>query len=58
MQVCPVAMPLDFVDLALAVVLAVMGLVAGPRDPVERRATVRALALTAQRILAARQDAT
>jgi hypothetical protein len=28
-----------------------------PRDPVEHRATVRALALTAQRVLAARQDA-
>jgi transposase len=33
-------------------------LVALPTDPVEHRATVRALALTAQRALAARQDAT
>jgi transposase len=32
-------------------------LVAGPGDPVEYRATVRALALTAQRALAARADA-
>jgi transposase len=32
-------------------------LVAAPSDPVEHRATVRALALTAQRALAARQDA-
>jgi transposase len=33
------------------------GLVAAPTDPVEHRATVRALALTAQRALAARADA-
>jgi transposase len=32
-------------------------LVAAPGDPVEHRATVQALALTAQRVLAARQDA-
>jgi transposase len=32
-------------------------LVAAPTDPVEHRATVRALTLTAQRALAARQDA-
>jgi hypothetical protein len=32
-------------------------LVSAPGDPVEHRATVRALALTAQRALAARQDA-
>jgi transposase len=36
---------------------ACVGLVALPSDPVEHRATVRALALTAQRILAARQGA-
>ena len=38
-------------------VRACAGLVALPGDPVEYRATVRALALTAQRVLAARQDA-
>jgi transposase len=32
-------------------------LVAAPGDPVEHRATVRALRLTAQRVLTARQDA-
>jgi transposase len=36
---------------------ACAGLVAAATDPVEHRATVRALALTAQRVLAARQDA-
>ena len=36
---------------------ACAGLVALPSDPVEHRATVRALRLTTQRILAARQDA-
>ena len=36
---------------------ACAGLVALPTDPIEHRATVRALALTAQRALAARQDA-
>jgi transposase len=36
---------------------ACAGLVALPTDPVEHRATVRALALTAQRALAARHDA-
>jgi transposase len=36
---------------------ACAGLVALPTDPVEHRATVRALALTAQRALAARADA-
>jgi transposase len=36
---------------------ACAGLVAASSDPVEHRATVRALALTAQRALAARQDA-
>jgi transposase len=34
-----------------------VGLVAAPTDPVEHRATVRALALTAQRVLAARREA-
>jgi hypothetical protein len=36
---------------------ACAALVAAPSDPVEHRATVRVLALTAQRVLAARQDA-
>jgi transposase len=36
---------------------ACAGLVAAPTDPVEQRATVRALALTAQLVLTARQDA-
>jgi transposase len=36
---------------------ACAGLVAAPTDPVEHRATVRALGLTAQRVLAARQEA-
>jgi transposase len=36
---------------------ACAGLVAAPTDPVEHRATVQALRLTAQRVLAARQDA-
>jgi transposase len=36
---------------------ACAGLVALPSDPVEHRATMRALALTAQRALAARQEA-
>jgi transposase len=36
---------------------ACVGLVAAPTDPVEHRATVRALRLTAQRVLAARADA-
>jgi transposase len=36
---------------------ACAGLVALPTDPVEYRATVRALVLTAQRVLAARHDA-
>jgi transposase len=35
---------------------ACAGLVAAPTDPVEHRTTVRALVLTAQRVLAARQD--
>jgi transposase len=38
-------------------VRACTGLVAMPGDPVEHRATVRALALTAQRVLAARDEA-
>jgi transposase len=36
---------------------ACAGLVAAPTDPVEHRATVQALRLTAQRVLAARHDA-
>jgi len=36
---------------------ACAALVAAPGDPVERRATVQALRLTAERVLAARQDA-
>jgi transposase len=36
---------------------ACAALVAAPGDPVEHRATVQALRLTAQRVLAARQDA-
>jgi transposase len=36
---------------------ACAGLVAMPSDPVEHQATVRALGMTAQRVLAARQDA-
>ena len=38
-------------------VRACAGLVTAPTDPVEHRATVRALAMTAQRVLAARHDA-
>jgi transposase len=38
-------------------VRACAGLVAAPSDPVEHRATVRALAMTAQRVLVARQEA-